>query len=111
MGVGLALAAVAVGAWRRLVVQGMSVERRPLDGAPVEGEPLALEAEVHGRRWLCRARSSGEESVGALGARRGARRRATAARSVVVRRTCRAGATGSTGDVSSRATRSVSAAR
>ena len=32
MGVGLALAAVAVGAWRRLVVQGMSVERRPLDG-------------------------------------------------------------------------------
>ena len=44
MGVGLALAAVAVGAWRRLVVQGLWVERRALDGAPVEGEPLAVEA-------------------------------------------------------------------
>jgi uncharacterized protein (DUF58 family) len=68
MGVGLALAAVAVGAWRRLVVQGMSVERTPVDGAPVEGEPLTLEAEVHGRRRL-----SGslvwEESVAGLGRR------------------------------------------
>ena len=68
MGVGLALAAVAVGAWRRLVVPGMSVERRALDDAPIEGEPLALEAEVHGRRRL-----SGslvwEESLGGVGRR------------------------------------------
>lgn len=68
MGVGLALAAVAVGAWRRLVVQGMSVERRALDDAPIEGEPLVLEAEVHGRRRL-----SGslvwEESLDGLGRR------------------------------------------
>jgi len=68
MGVGLALAAVAVKAWRRLVVQGMSVERRPLDGAPVEGEPLAIEAEVHGRLRLCGS-LVWEESLGALGAR------------------------------------------
>ena len=68
MGVGLALAAVAVGAWRRLVVQGMSVERRPLEGAPVEGEPLAIEAEVHGRRRLCGS-LVWEESLGALGPR------------------------------------------
>ena len=68
MGVGLALAAVAVRAWRRLVVQGMSVQRRPLDGAPVEGEPLAIEAEVHGRLRLCGS-LAWEESLGALGPR------------------------------------------
>lgn len=68
MGVGLALAALAVGAWRRLVAEGLSVERRPVDGAPIEGEELVLEADVRGRRWL-----SGQlvwhESVDGLGQR------------------------------------------
>jgi uncharacterized protein (DUF58 family) len=68
MGVGLALAAVAVGAWRRLVVQGLWVERRVLDAAPVEGEPLAVEAEVHGRRRLCGS-LVWEESLGGVGVR------------------------------------------
>jgi uncharacterized protein (DUF58 family) len=68
MGVGLALAAVAVAGWRRLVVAGLSVERATVDGAPVEGEPLVLEADVRGRRRL-----SGslvwEESLDGLGRR------------------------------------------
>jgi uncharacterized protein (DUF58 family) len=68
MGVGLALAALAEGAWRRLVVLGLSVERRPLGGAPIEGEALALEAEVHGRRWLS-GHLVWHESVDGLGRR------------------------------------------
>ena len=68
MGLGLALAALAVGAWRRLVVQGLSVERRPADGAPIEGEALVLEADVHGRRWLS-GRLVWHESVNGLGGR------------------------------------------
>jgi uncharacterized protein (DUF58 family) len=68
MGVGLGLAAAAVAAWRRLVVRGLAVERRPLDGAPVEGEPLALEATVHGHRRLF-GRLVWEESVEGLGRR------------------------------------------
>jgi uncharacterized protein (DUF58 family) len=68
MGVGLALAAVAVGAWRRFVAQGLRVERRAFDDAPIEGEPLAIEAQVHGRRRLCGSLVS-EESLGGLGLR------------------------------------------
>lgn len=68
MGVGLALAALAVGAWRRLVVQGLSVERRPLGSAPIEGEALALDADVHGRRWLS-GRLVWHEDVDGLGPR------------------------------------------
>lgn len=68
MGVGLALAALAVAGWRRLVVAGLSVERATVDGAPVEGEQLVLEAVVRGRRRL-----SGslvwEESLEGLGRR------------------------------------------
>jgi len=52
IGVGLALAALAVGAWRQLVVPGLRVERRLQEDAPVEGETLRLEAVVHGRTWL-----------------------------------------------------------
>ena len=68
MGVGLALAAVAVGVWRRLVARGLSVERMPLDGAAVEGEPLTVEADVHGRRRLCGS-LVWEESLGDVGRR------------------------------------------
>lgn len=68
MGVGLALAAIAVAGWRRVVVESLSLERATVDGAPVEGEPLVLEAGVHGRRRL-----SGslvwEESLAGLGRR------------------------------------------
>jgi len=52
LGFGLALAAGAVGAWRRLVVRRLSVERLPLERPPTEGEELALEAAVSGRTWL-----------------------------------------------------------
>ena len=70
IGVGLALAAVAGAGWRRLVVAGLSVDRATVDGAPVEGEPLVLDAVVRGRRRL-----SGslvwEESLDGLGRRTG----------------------------------------
>ncbi len=68
MGVGLALAALTVAGWRRLVVEGLSLERATVDGAPVEGEPLVLEAEVRGRRRLSGS-LAWEESLDGLGRR------------------------------------------
>ena len=69
LGAGLALAALAVRAWARLVV-GLGVERIPVEGAPVEGETLRLEVEVRGRRrlasrlvWRERVDMLGEHSV------------------------------------------------
>jgi uncharacterized protein (DUF58 family) len=66
LGVGLALAAVAARAWRRLVARGLSVERRPPETAPVEGETLVLEADVRGRRWLA-GRLVWRDHIGMLG--------------------------------------------
>jgi uncharacterized protein (DUF58 family) len=68
LGVGLALAALAVRSWRRLVTRGLTVERRPLATAPVEGETLVLGADVHGRRWLA-GRLVWRDRVGVLGER------------------------------------------
>lgn len=66
LGLGLALAALATRAWAWLVVGGLSVERLPLERAPVEGEPLRLGVEVRGRRWLA-ARTDWRDRVGPLG--------------------------------------------
>ena len=68
LGVGLALAAVSARVWRRRVARGLSVERRPPETAPVEGETLVLEADVHGRRGLV-GRLVWRDHVGALGRR------------------------------------------
>lgn len=66
MGAGLALAALAVRAWRRLVVRGLSIERRPLESAPIEGQALVLEADVRGRTSLS-GRLLWHEDVDGLG--------------------------------------------
>jgi uncharacterized protein (DUF58 family) len=66
LGAGLALAALAVRAWTRVVAGGLGVERRPVEGAPVEGETLRLEVEVRGRRWLA-SRLVWRERVDVLG--------------------------------------------
>ena len=66
LGAGLVLAALAVSAWTRVVAGGLGVERRPVEGAPVEGETLRLEVEVRGRRWLA-SRLVWHERVGVLG--------------------------------------------
>lgn len=68
MGAGLGLAAAGAAAWRRLVVRGISVTRRPPAGTPVEGDELALEVEVNGRRRLC-GRLVWEQAVDRLGVR------------------------------------------
>lgn len=66
LGVGLALAALAARAWRRVAAAGLGVERIPVGGAPVEGETLRLEVEARGRRWLA-SRLVWHERVGVLG--------------------------------------------
>ena len=45
---------------------GLTIERRPIEGPPVEGDPLLLEAELAGRSWLA-SRVEWRERVGALG--------------------------------------------
>jgi len=68
LGTGLCLAFVVARAWLALVTRGLSVERRPLAAAPIEGEALRLEARVHGRRWLS-ARVEWQDRLGLLGER------------------------------------------
>jgi len=51
-GFGLALAAVAVAVWRRLVAERLAVERRSQNDPPIEGEALVVEAVVRGRTSL-----------------------------------------------------------
>ena len=45
---------------------GLTIERRPIEGPPVEGDALLLEAELAGRSWLA-SRVEWRERVGALG--------------------------------------------
>ncbi len=68
LGFGLCLAVLLARVWGWLVSRGLSVERRPLTVAPIEGESLRLEADVHGRRWLA-SRLEWHEGVGELGMR------------------------------------------
>lgn len=66
VGVGLVLATIVAVVWRQVVVRGLSVERRSQEPAPVEGEPLVIEAVVHGRTWLT-ARLRWHEPVETIG--------------------------------------------
>ena len=66
LGFGIGLAALASRAWARFVSNGLTIERRPIEGPPVEGDALLLEAELAGRSWLA-SRVEWRERVGALG--------------------------------------------
>jgi uncharacterized protein (DUF58 family) len=66
LGVGLGLATLAARGWARFVASGLTIERRPIDGPPIEGDPLLLEAELVGRSWLA-SRVEWRDRVGALG--------------------------------------------
>ncbi len=68
LGVGLALAALAARGWTVAVVRRLAVERRPLDGPPVEGQPLRLGVDVCGPRWLA-SRLVWRDRLGTLGER------------------------------------------
>jgi uncharacterized protein (DUF58 family) len=68
IGVGLGLATVAARLWARLVATGLTVERRPIEGPPVEGDAVTLEAELEGRTWLA-SRLEWRDRVGMLGER------------------------------------------
>ena len=52
LGFGIGLATLASRAWARFVSNGLTIERRPIEGPPVEGDALLLEAELAGRSWL-----------------------------------------------------------
>ncbi len=66
LGFGIGLATLASRAWARFVSNGLTIERRPIEGPPVEGDALLLEAELAGRSWLA-SRVEWRERVGALG--------------------------------------------
>jgi uncharacterized protein (DUF58 family) len=66
VGVGLGLATVAARLWAGLVATGLAVVRRPVEGPPVEGDALTLEADVEGRTWLA-SRLEWRDRVGTLG--------------------------------------------
>ena len=68
LGVGIGLATLAARGWARFVASGLTIERRPIDGPPIEGDPLLLEAELVGRSWLA-SRIEWRDRVGALGER------------------------------------------
>lgn len=69
LGLGLGLAALAGGLWRRLVARGLTVERRSSEAPRTEGQPLRLEVAVRGRRWLA-SRVEWRDLLGPLGERR-----------------------------------------
>jgi uncharacterized protein (DUF58 family) len=66
LGLGLALATVAGRLWAQVVANALTAERRPVEGPPVEGDPLLLEAELEGRAWLA-SRVEWRDRVGTLG--------------------------------------------
>jgi uncharacterized protein (DUF58 family) len=70
LGLGLALATVVGRLWARVVVTGLTAERRPVEGPPVEGDAVTLEAELEGRAWLA-SRVEWRDRVGTLGEQRG----------------------------------------
>jgi uncharacterized protein (DUF58 family) len=68
LGVGLTLAALAGRVWAAIVVRRLSVERRPVEDAPVEGHALALGVDVAGPRWLA-SRLVWQDRLGVIGER------------------------------------------
>jgi uncharacterized protein (DUF58 family) len=66
LGIGLAVAALGARLWSRVVAGTLRVERLATEGSPVEGEPLRVEVELRGRRWLA-TRVEWHDRVGALG--------------------------------------------
>ena len=68
LGLGLCLAVALARGWAWLVARSLSVERRPPSSTPVEGEALALEAQIRGRRLLA-SRLEWRERIGPLGER------------------------------------------
>lgn len=68
LGLGLSIAALLARLWMWLVSRGLTIERRPLAVAAVEGESLRLETHVHGRRFLA-SRLEWHDQVGSLGDR------------------------------------------
>lgn len=66
LGIGLALAFGLSDLWALAVRRNLAVERQPPATTPIEGDPVALEARVRGRRLLA-ARIEWRDRVGALG--------------------------------------------